>query len=162
MVEASLGLPLRLLPELSYPNDFHPRFSRNWLKLRLWELEEEFDRILLLDADMAVTEDVARGILLEGADGFETSSRRREGAEGGRYEEGGQQGGRRAGGGHVGGGGGGGEGGRGHGPHVADVAMAANLDKVRALAVSVGEPAREKKEKRGDLSGFMAHVAFCR
>jgi hypothetical protein len=37
----------------------HPRFNKNWLRLRLWELEDYFDTILYLDADVIVHRDIS-------------------------------------------------------------------------------------------------------
>lgn len=41
------------------------RFSKNWLKLRIWQLEE-FDRVLVLDSDTVVTGDISRLFRLPG------------------------------------------------------------------------------------------------
>lgn len=53
-----LGLGVRELPDLTYQNIREARFGRNWLKLRLWDLEDDFDQIMVMDADMVVTEDL--------------------------------------------------------------------------------------------------------
>jgi hypothetical protein len=43
----------------------HPRFNKNWLRLRLWELEGYFDMILYLDADVIVRKDISHLLELD-------------------------------------------------------------------------------------------------
>jgi len=53
----SYGLQTRPLNLISYPNNFAKRFSTNWSKLKFWEMVE-YDRIIYLDSDMIVLQNV--------------------------------------------------------------------------------------------------------
>jgi hypothetical protein len=56
---AMRALNVTLLPvaPLDVPNVYEPRFARNWLKLRAWELAA-YDSVLLVDSDIAFAGDV--------------------------------------------------------------------------------------------------------
>ena len=43
----------------------HRRFSKNWLRLRLWELEGRFDTILYVDADVIIRRDISSLLTLD-------------------------------------------------------------------------------------------------
>ena len=40
--------------DVVYKNELHPRFGKNWVKLRAWGLEQ-YDSLIMLDADAVVT-----------------------------------------------------------------------------------------------------------
>ena len=72
---------LHLVEDLRYPNSNTPRFSLNWIKLRLWQWIE-YDSLLILDADTVVMGDLTHLFRLPtpfawaqytGADGFDSN-----------------------------------------------------------------------------------------
>jgi lipopolysaccharide biosynthesis glycosyltransferase len=61
MRNVSLAAPnaeLMFIPDFRVENRFRSRFSLNWLKLRLWELDE-FDCLLFVDVDALVVRDIS-------------------------------------------------------------------------------------------------------
>jgi hypothetical protein len=57
-IAKDLKLTVLLYPKLEYPHK-NPRYSRNWSRLRYWQMDEWFDSIVSLDADMAVRKSIA-------------------------------------------------------------------------------------------------------
>ena len=66
------GAEVRLMAALPCPPGvpayMSPQFKDTWTKLRVWELEDEFDRVVLLDADMVVVRNIDS--LLEASTAF--------------------------------------------------------------------------------------------
>jgi lipopolysaccharide biosynthesis glycosyltransferase len=54
----ALNVTLVPVEPLEVPNLYEPRFAKNWLKIRALELEQ-YDAVLLMDADTAVVGDVS-------------------------------------------------------------------------------------------------------
>ncbi len=57
----------RCKAEGSYCSQFHVvlllRYALNWLKIRAWEFEEDWDAILLIDADTTITGTLQTSVL---------------------------------------------------------------------------------------------------
>jgi lipopolysaccharide biosynthesis glycosyltransferase len=55
----ALGNFVRLVywDEYAFENTFHPRFSKNWVKLRAWNMTE-YDSLLMVDADTVILRDI--------------------------------------------------------------------------------------------------------
>jgi hypothetical protein len=55
---SKLDVELIFWDELAFPNAKSARFALNWVKIRAWEMDE-YDSILMVDADTAVVGDVS-------------------------------------------------------------------------------------------------------
>lgn len=55
---ARLLAPIKFVEELRYPNFLISRWAYNWLKLRVWAMEE-YSAVLVMDSDMIVTSEGA-------------------------------------------------------------------------------------------------------
>jgi len=49
----TLNVTVRYVQPLDFPNYYEPRYGRNWMKIRAWDLTE-WDALLLIDSDVAV------------------------------------------------------------------------------------------------------------